>query len=136
MARTNLPTTALAANSSIADPAGTAIDQANGMNIVLASNAVPSAPSADRLMLRIANSVAAAHNAFIRAGGGVGAGNPPAFRSALGDLTVALPASSTKWAGPFDLARFVQADGSINVDFDASTAGTITAFLMPKNTGN
>lgn|SRR5487761_1939031 len=131
MARTNLPTSLLPADvvAGLADPAGTAIDQANGMNIVLASGAVPAAPTARNLFLRVANSAAGAHNVIVRAGV-----YPPAFRAGIGDLTVNVLATSTKWIGPFTAARFAQADGSINIDFDAGTTGTITAFLSPEHT--
>jgi hypothetical protein len=137
MARTNLPLSKFLANSAtgLADPAGTNVDVANGMNIALASSAVPSAASADRLVIRFNQTFAGSKNLIIRAGGGVGAGNPPAFRQGLGDLKVPANAAVV-WAGPFELARFVQTDGSINVDFDSGTTGTVTAFLLPKNTGN
>lgn len=126
MARTNLPTSTLAGEALLTDPAGTAIDQANGMNVALASGAIPSAPSVNLLLLRVANSAAGAHNVIVRAGV-----YPPAFRSGLGDLTLSVPAGATRWIGPLEGARHVQADGSLNVDFDAGTTGTITAFLVP-----
>lgn len=131
MARTNLPTSLLPGNAAagLADPAGTAIDQPNGMNVVLASGAIPAAPTARNLFLRVANTAAAPHNAIIRAGA-----YPPAFRSGLGDLLVSVTNATTKWIGPLEAARFAQADGSINLDFDASFTGTITAFLSPEHT--
>lgn len=137
MARTNLPLSKFLAESTtgLADPAGTAVDVANGMNVALASSAIPSAASADRLVIRFNQTFAGAKNIIIRAAGGVGAGNPPGFRQGKGDLTV--PANNAVvWVGPFELARYVQTDGSINVDFSSGTTGTVTAFLLPKNTGN
>lgn len=131
MARTNLPTSTLPgeAVAGLADPAGTAIDQANGMNVALASGAIPAAPTARMMFLRVNNSAAGAHNLIIRAGA-----YPPAMRAGIGDLTVNILATSTKWVGPISSGRFAQADGSINVDFDAGTTGTITAFLSPGHT--
>lgn len=133
MARTNLPTSTLPgqAMAGLADPAGTAIDAANGMNIALASGAIPAAPTARNLFLRVANTAASAKNVIVRAGA-----LPPAFRSGLGDLTVNVTNATTKWIGPLESSRFSQADGSINVDFDAGTTGTITAFLAPERLAN
>lgn len=131
MARTAIAVSTLpgVAAAGLVDPAGTAIDQANGMNVALASGALPAAPAARHLFLRVNNSAAGVHVATVRAGV-----NPPSFRAGIGDLAVSIPATSTKWIGPLEAARFVQADGSVNVDFDAGTTGTITAFLTPSRT--
>ena len=134
MARTNLPLSNLVGEASVAlgtytglaDPAGTAIDQANGMNVVLATTAIPAAPGAELLLLRVANTAAAAHNVILRAGA-----YPPAFESMKGDQTVSVTNATTRWVGPLEYARHAQADGSINVDFDTGFTGTITAFLVP-----
>lgn len=137
MARTNLPVNKLLANSAtgLADPVGTAVDVANGMNIKLASTAIPSDAGAAHLFIRYHATFAGAKNIIIRAGAALDTGNPPAFRQSLGDLTV--PANNaTVWVGPLESARFTQTDGSINVDFDAGTTGDVTAFLLPKNIGN
>lgn len=137
MARTNLPLSKFLADSStgLADPAGTAVDVANGMNIALASTAIPSQAGASHLVIRFDQTFAGAKNIIIRAGAALDTGNPPAFRQSLGDLKVPANAA-TVWVGPLESARFTQTDGSINVDFDAGTTGTVTAFLLPKNTGN
>lgn len=128
MARTNLPTTTLPAEAAagLADPAGTAVDQANGMNIALASGAIPHAPNARQLFLRVANNAASPFTAIVRAGA-----YPPAFRTGEGDLTVTVTNATTKWIGPFEAARHLQADGSVNIDFGVGFTGTITAFLLP-----
>ena len=128
-ARTNLPVTALTTNATTAIST-TAVDQTNGMNIVLASTAIPSVATTENLILAVDNTAAGAHNFILRAG----ASNPPAFRSGLGDLTLAVGATTTLYIGPFDYARFVQTDGSLNIDFSASFAGTIQALLVPKST--
>lgn len=137
MARTNLPLSKLVANSHLTDPAGTAIDQANGMNVALASTAIPSQAGGASLVLRVANTNGSNRVVTIKAGAALDTGNPPAFRQSLGDLAVTVAATTgVEWIGPFDTSRFIQKDGSINIDFAASFAGTITAFLLPKNTGN
>lgn len=129
MARTNLPLTNLVANGGLTDPAGTAIDQANGMNVAIPTTAIPSGPHLDKLVLRVANTAGGAKNTIVRAGA-----NPPSFRASVGDLTVQVPATTgVKWLGPFEIARFMQADGSLNIDFESGATGTITAFMAPGN---
>lgn len=128
MARTNLPTHTLTgeASTGLADPTGAAIDQANGMNVALASTAIPHGPNARQLLLRVDNTAASPYAVIVRAGA-----YPPAFRSGEGDLSVTVTNATVAWVGPFDAARHVQADGSINVDFASGMTGTITAFLVP-----
>lgn len=141
MARTNLPLTSLNPKSPTLNNAGTAIDATNGMNIALASSAIPSAASGDRLILYVQNTFAGTKTVTVRAGAGVaapsgfGTGYPvPSQEQGIGDLVTGnLTASTgTAFIGPFDTARFVQPDGSINVDFAASMTGTIWAVLLPK----
>lgn len=131
MARTNLPLTTLAPNSSIAGPAGTNVDVTNGMTIALPSTAIPASPDSDTLFLVVNNTAAAAKAVTVRAGVGGGATPGPAFRSGIGDLAVSVGAGATRWIGPLESARFAQLDGSINVDFEAGTTGTIIAAILP-----
>jgi hypothetical protein len=127
MARTNLPLTSLIANGSIADVAGTTIDVTNGMNVAIPTTAIPSGPHLDKLVLRVANTAVADKVVTVKAGS-----NPPAFRAGLGDLTATVVASTgVRFIGPFDISRFVQADGSLNIDFGSGMTGTITAFICP-----
>ena|SRR5579862_3734652 len=128
MARTNLPVTALTANGATAIST-TAVDQTNGMNCQLASEAMPAAGNSEQLVLVVDNTDSASHNFILRAG----ASNPPAFRAALGDLTIAVAATTTKYLGPFEWARFCQSDGSLNIDFSSGFAGTIQALLLPRS---
>jgi hypothetical protein len=134
MARTNLPTTTLTPNSAVLNNAGTAIDATNGMNIALTSNTVPAAGGADTLVLYVQNTTASTKTVTVRAGVGGGATPGAAFRSGLGDLVTGnLTASTgTAFIGPFDVSRFVQTDGSINVDFASGMTGTVWAVLLPK----
>ena len=130
MARTNLPVTPLHFNAGFVQPAGTTVDQANGMNIAasgLETESIPASNGANLLVLQVANTAAAPHNIIIRAGV-----NPPAMRAALGDLLVSVTNATTFLVGPFEPGRFAQADGSINVDFDVLFTGTINAFLLDK----
>lgn len=112
----------------VSNPTADAADQTNGMNLALASSAVPSAADCDLLVLVVSNTAAAAHNFILRAG----ASNPPAFRKDLGDLTISVTNATTLYAGPFEPARFLQSDGSLNVDFSSGFTGTILALLLPR----
>lgn len=129
MARTNLPVTALVANSGVLNPTATAVDQANGMNVKLVSENIPAAANSDRLVLVVANTAAAAHNVIVRAG----AANPPAFRAGIGDIDFSVTNAETAYVGPFEWARIAQSDGSVNVDFDSGFTGTILALLLPRS---
>jgi len=57
--------------------------------------------------------------------------DPPAVRNGLGDYAVAIAASTTRYLGPFESARFVQNDGTILLDIESSGDGTIEAYLVP-----
>lgn len=127
MARTNLPLIELAGNAGVAQST-TAIDQANGMNVVTASESIPAKGEAEDVILIVTNTFTSAENVIVRAG----AGPVPAFRASLGDLTVSVPASGTMMVGPFETARFAQADGSLNVDFGAGITGTIEALRVSR----
>ena len=125
MARTNLPLTTLDPVNAQTAPATTAIDVANGMNIALASSAVPSASSSWDLVIVYNNTFAGAKSIIVRAGA-----NPPSSRASKGDLSIS-NTTQVSYVGPFEPARFLQADGSINIDFTAGTTGTVLALLMP-----
>jgi hypothetical protein len=125
MARTSLPLTTLDPTNGKVAPTTTAIDQANGMVIDMTSSAIPSGSNSYDLCIVFNQTFAGSKNIIIRAGA-----NPPAFRKDKGDLLVAANAQ-VAYVGPFEPARFMQANGSINVDFDAATTGTVLALLMP-----
>ena len=134
MARTNLPLSNPIAEASVATgtytgiaaPGTTAADQANGMNVVLASGAIPHNPGAEALILIIANTAASPLAAIVRAGA-----YPPAFEQGKGDLSVTITNATTRWIGPLEYARHAQADGSINLDFASGFTGTCIAVLVP-----
>ena len=134
MARTNLPLTNLVPNGAVLNNAGTAIDATNGMNIAIPTNAIPAGGDCDELVLYVQNTTGSTKTVTVRAGVGGGANPGAAFRSGLGDLTTGnlTATTGTAFIGPFDPARFLQADGSINVDFASSMTGTIWALLKPR----
>lgn len=63
--------------------------------------------------------------------------NPPAFRAGIGKLTVTLAGGAVKWVGPFESARFLQADRTLKVTSTPASTKTqtlkITCFRLPKN---
>lgn len=122
MARTAVLYTNLVANAGIAQPAGTTIDATNSHVI---NNALP-----EQTVLRVTNTHSSDHVITIKAGD-----YPPAWAAGLGDLTVTVTATSgVQFIGPFESGRFgktVAGKMVLNIDIEASHAGTITAFLVP-----
>lgn len=137
MARTSVTPVALVGNGVIDIPAGTTINSTlvtNGVNIPLASSAIPSAPAARDTFLYVTNTAGSDKAVTVRAGVGGGSTPGPAFRSGMGDLVVtAHTASGGGLIGPLESARFAQLDGSINVDFATGLTGVLTVFQVPKN---
>ena len=92
MARTALTPVVLTANTSTADPAGTAIDATN-------SHVFTSSSPLDEYVIRIVNTTASTKVATIKAGD-----NPPADAAGQGDITVSLATGSVTptvaWVGP------------------------------------
>lgn len=123
MARTNVPLSAWTPDAGLADPAGTTADATNGHN-------VPAVGQSQRVVLRVANSAGASKNVTVKAGN-----NPPAQRAGLSDKVVAVGAGATVWIGPLSSDRFIQTDGSVNVDLESGLTGTITAFQWPAQYG-
>jgi hypothetical protein len=119
MARTALTVNTTTPNGSIADPAGNAVDTANGH--------ILSGVELEEIVLRIDSTFAGAKNFTIKAGA-----NPPALEAGQGDLVVAINAAK-KFVGPFTSGRFAQADGSLWIDVEAAATGTITAFRVKRN---
>src|SRR5690348_14861783 len=99
MARAALAYSALVANGSLADPAGTATvaGAGNGLQI-------PSVPSAgavvtskpEQTILRVSNASGGSGTVTIKAGS-----QPLAIASGLGDLVVTVANTTTQWIGPF-----------------------------------
>jgi hypothetical protein len=80
----------------------------------------------EEVYLVIAATFAGAKNYTIKAGA-----NPPALNAGQGDLVIAIN-NTTKLVGPLTSARFVQKDGSLNVDVEAAATGTIAAIHVPR----
>lgn len=123
MARTALTVTTLTAGAAVADvlaSAGVAIDATN--HHVLAT-----AAPLDSYIIRINNTTGSTKVATIKAGA-----NPPADASGQGDLAVSCTTGQVKFVGPLESARFLQADGSVNVDIETGMTGFIQVFRVPR----
>lgn len=116
MARASITPSALVANGSLADPAGTANVVANGLTIP--AQAVP-----ENLFIRAANASGGSGTVTIKAGS-----QPSAISSGLGDLVVTVATGAASFIGPFDSSRFQQPDGSLSID--SSVVVTVTAFAI------
>lgn len=118
MPRDAVAVTALSASGGTAEGAGVTIAPANNANIT-------GVTKGRKLILRVHNSTGSTKNLTVKAGV-----NPPAFRSGIGDLVVAHATTVVRYYA-LESARFLQADGTINVDFETGMTGTIWAFMLP-----
>lgn len=129
MPRTAVPITALTSetqNAYVVASAGVAIDPTNSHVINVPADCDPR-----ELVLVVTNTTASTKVATVKAGI-----NPPAPRNGAGDLAVSLTDGSTTPQNamvPLTGSRFVQSDGTINVDIAASMAGRITCLRIPRN---
>jgi hypothetical protein len=122
MARTAVTPAQGTRNAGVA-PTATTIDSTLVTNgVVIASAHV------EHLVIRVANTHAATQNVIIRAGDNI----YPAWMKGQGDLTVQLAASTgVEEISGLDSARFKQSDGSLHIDFDAGTTGTLETYYRP-----
>jgi hypothetical protein len=121
MAPTNVPLSAFVPNGNLADPAGTAIDVTNGMEVAADGRT-------DLIVLRITNTAGSAKVVTIPAGS-----DPPAGGALGGALTQSIALTSgVNWLGPFESRRFVGAAGKLQITFVSGHTGTVTAFKLPK----
>jgi hypothetical protein len=126
---TALTVTDLTANGSVAQPAVNTIDTNGTVPVAIAS-------AHERVLLEVINADDAALTVTVESGSeGAGAG-----RAGIGDLVVALSATGggtdKKIIGPFEPARFMQADGKLNVTFTAATGApnaTVRCYRLPKS---
>lgn len=150
-ARTALTPKTLTANGSIVNMLNdgtnfTAVDNTNGMSVAITTTGIPAGGSIDRMILLVLNTNGTGRTVTIRGatsdGGaaktGAGTGNGPAFtypsfEGGKGDLTTSAMTATTGLGiiGPFEIARFMQPDGTVSIDFSGAT-GFIAALLLPR----
>ena len=128
MARTAVTITSLtseASNLLVLASAGVAIDPTNGHSITPPAGCDPR-----ELVLFISHTTGSTKTVTVKAGT-----NPPATHKGAGDLTLSLADGSTTAVNtlvPLTGSRFLQSDGTINVDAAASTTGRIACFRIPR----
>jgi len=104
-------------NADLAAPAGTGAGATN----IVQSAGVP----LEQIVLQVVTATATTV-LTIKAGG-----NPPSLSAGQGDLAVSCT-TGTRYIGPFTSARFMQADGTMNVNSATAANHTITAFRLPR----
>lgn len=124
----------------------TAVDNTNGMSIAIPTTGIPAGPSIDRMILLVLNTNGTGRVVTVRGatsdGGlakqGAGTGNGaaftyPSFEGGKGDLVFSAMTATTGIGifGPFEVARFMQPDSTVSVDFNGAT-GFIAALLLPR----
>jgi hypothetical protein len=136
MARTTLTAVQLPNIGGVAQGTGATPDATNG-NIV-------ASPGPFKALVIVKNADSASHSLIVRASGyqgaATGAANAsyttgqyqPYATASIGDLTVAVAAGTTElvWFGG-DSERFTQADGSLWLDWTASTSMTCYVAQLP-----
>lgn len=125
MARDAVHKTDGVVNSQVAFPAGGTITQANGSVFTPASGA-----TLEEYLFKFSHTASSTKTATVKGGA-----NPPANASL--DLTVTCTGDGSTTpvvviVGPISSARFVQADGTVNIDYASGFTGTIEAIRIPR----
>ena len=103
-----------------AAPTATAVDPTNGHVVS------PGSTPLEEVLIVVNNTFAGTKVVTIKAGA-----NPPALSAGQGDLAVTCAASTNGIPiGPLESARFLQADGTLNIDCAASMTGTIVVYRL------
>lgn len=126
MPRTSVAARALVANGNLNSATGpTTIDATLVTNGVTVPDAEP-----ERTIIRVTNTEGSTNVVTVKAGD-----SPPALAANLGDLAVTVAATTgAQYLGPFESGRFVQADGSMEIDFETGMTGLIDVLQMPRAT--
>src|SRR5687768_718167 len=122
MARTAIVPRALVANGNLTGATGaTTIDSTLVTNGVVVAAAHP-----ERTLIRVTNTEGSTNTVTVNAGD-----NPPAYAAGSGALVVTVAATSgIQYIGPFESGRFLQSDGTIEVDFESGMTGAIDVLLI------
>lgn len=122
MADTAVHVSSMTVNTSLANPAGTAIVAAN-------THTITPTRATGKVLVRITNTTASTKIATITAGD-----NPPADAAGQGVLDISLTDGSTTPQIAFvvlESARFIQNDGTIVVTVASGMTGFIEAIQLP-----
>lgn len=126
MARTTITITSLSNTAITAKPAlASVVTLADGLRLAAGGRA-------DNLLLELSIAASGSSGSAVSIAAG---DNPPAFRAGIGALTLATAGSTagTSYLLTFESARFADASGNIDVDFDSGvvTAATAAAYRLP-----
>lgn len=120
MPRTAVPVVTLS-KTGAATNAGTTADPTNGHVVDLGGFPLES------FVFRFTNTNGSDRVATIVAGD-----SPPALSAGQGNLAITVPATSGDMTvAALESARFIQSDGTVNIDLAASFAGAVRAFRIP-----
>ena len=123
MARSAVTITTLAGNTWGAQPTGNDLDPTNGHVIT------PTCP-VNELVIEITHTTASEKDVTVKAGD-----NPPANAQGKGDLVEAFGAGNVTPVVKrivLDSSRFLQNDGTIEIDVEASATGKIRCFKVSR----
>lgn len=135
MARTALTPVNLVRDGGVAQGAGATPDATNGNTVA--------APGPFNAIIVVKNADASSHSLILRAAGYTGTPTGAAnsglplpqntvfTQATTGDLTVAVAASATQVVKISTTSRFVQNDGSMLLDWSASTSMTVWVLVDP-----
>ncbi len=118
MARTAVTVTTATPGTSFTTPAGTTADPTNDHVITL-----PRGARLEEMTIRLTNTNGSDRVATVVAGD-----SPPALSQGQGNLDITVPATSgDKTIQGLESARFLQSDGTVQIDLAASYAGVVSA---------
>ena len=121
MARTAVPVVTLSATGA-ATNAGTTADATNSHVVDLGGYPL------EEFVFRFTNTNGSDRVATIAAGD-----NPPALSAGQGGLAITVPATSGDMTvAGLESARYMQSDGTVNIDLAASFAGAVRVFRVPR----
>lgn len=121
MARTAV-TVEVLSRTGAATGAGTVADPTNDHVVDLGGYPL------EEFVFRFTNTNGSDRVATIKAGA-----NPPALSAGLGDLAITVPATTGDMTvAGLESARFLQADGTVNIDLGASFAGAVRVSRVPR----
>lgn len=124
MARTALTPVVLTANTVTADPAGTALDATNSHSF---ATTVP----LENYVVRVKNTTSSTKTVTLKSSNVL-----PADPGGAGDLVLSLTDGSSTptvaWFGVSASSRYIQHDGTVNLDVASGMTGTITVFRVPR----
>lgn len=120
MARDNVTPVALVTNVATAQGAATTIVPANGIRVALNPAGNTRRAVIDLDITTTGGTVTVKAGVY-----------PPAWRQGLGDYVLGTAAPSTRYFLEVESARFIQADGSIWIDFQTGLTGNARAYTLP-----